>query len=249
MEFIEIDRDDGIAVATMSRGKVNAFNLAFIKELREALDSMADDAAVEGAVLTGRGKFFSFGFDVPEMYDFSPDEFTGFVEEYCESYRELFLFPKPLVAAINGHCVAGGCILALACDARVLAADVAKMALNEVTFGSSIFAGAVEMLRFAAGSTNASQVLLTGKMYKGAEAAALGLADEVAAAEQVAARACEVARTLAANGGPAFGSLKRLLREPVAKNWMRRERDAIAEFVDIWYSPATRKKTKGIQIR
>lgn len=249
MEFIEIERHDGIAVVTMSRGKVNAVNLTFVTELRKAFESLADDDAVEGAVLTGRGKFFSFGFDVPEMYDYSPDQFTGFAEEFSEAYRELFLFPKPLVAAINGHCVAGGCILALACEARVLAADVAKMALNEVTFGASIFAGAVEMLRFAAGSTNASQVLLTGRMYKGAEAAALGLADEVTAPEQVAARACELARTLAANGGPAYGSLKRLLREPIAESWMTRERDAIAEFVDIWYSPATREKTKGIQIR
>lgn len=249
MEFTSVSHDSGVATVTLSRGKVNAIHEQMVAELDDTFASLARDDDTRAIVLTGNGKFFSFGFDVPHFYDYSPDEFTGFLRAFCNLSLKLFLFPKPVVAAVNGHCTAGGCILALACDRRIMVDEGAKIGLNEVTFGSSIFASSVAMLAHTVGARRAEQVLLTGKLFSPKEAFDLGLADKLAAADSVLTSATKAAAKLGMLPTQAYGSLKRLLRQPVADSCSVREDQSIREFVQIWYSPATREMTKGIQIR
>jgi len=249
MSGMNLEVKDSIAVLTLARGKVNAINPDLTAELSGHLAKLAKDPEVKAVILTGRGRFFSFGFDIPEMYDYSNEEFTRFLDSFCRLYKEIFLFPKPLVAAINGHAVAGGCILALACDYRMMVDGPARMSLNEITFGSSIFAGTVEMLRYCVGSRAAETVLLTGRMFDANEALRLGLADELAEAEGFSDQAVQKARGLGQSSGPAYISLKRLLRQSAVDGWSAREAESIREFVEIWYSPETRENTKKILIR
>ncbi|PKK82013.1 MAG: enoyl-CoA hydratase/isomerase family protein [candidate division Zixibacteria bacterium HGW-Zixibacteria-1] len=249
MSCINIVSKDATSVITMSRGKVNAINPDFVAELSGHLAELADNPEVKTVVLTGNGKFFSFGFDIPEMYDYSKEEFTRFLVSFCNLYRDLFLFPKPVIAAINGHAVAGGCILALACDYRMMIDDSAKMALNEVTFGASIFAGTVAMLKHCVGNRAAEKVLLTGHMFSPKEALELGLADELVKADNLMESTTLKAEEYGRRYSPAFTSLKRLLRQPVVDEWSDREEESIREFVEIWYSPETRAQTKKIVIR
>src|SRR5262245_13674015 len=160
----------------------------------------------------------------------------------------MFVYPKPLVAAVNGHAIAGGCILALPCDHRVMAGGSAKIGLNEIAFGSSLFAGAIEMLRFLVGSANATRILYSGTMYPSEEAKSLGLVDEVVAEEEVTAAATRAAATLAKANPPAFAGMKSLLRGSVADLMRRHEAESLRTFLDIWYSPAVRANREAIKI-
>lgn len=249
MKNLNISTEFGIATVTMDRGKVNALDETMVVELRELFAALADDADTRAIVLTGQGKFFSFGFDVPRFFDHTPEAFADFLRSFCDLSRQMFLFPKPLIAAINGHCTAGGCLLALTCDCRVMVDDRAKIGLNEVTFGSSIFASSVEMLRHTVGGVKAEEVLLTGKLYSPAEALGLGLVDELVPGGKLMETARSHARERGALNAAAYAQLKRLLRQPVVDDWMQREQASIEEFVNIWYSPATRAMTRNIQIR
>ena len=241
--------EDGVAVVVLCRGKVNALDEATIDELNDRFRELETDEAVRAVVFSGEGKFFSFGFDIPGFLGHSKSEFSRFLTKFTDLYTYLFTYPKPVVAALNGHTVAGGLMLALACDRRFMAVGKGKVALNELAFGSSVFAGSVEMLRFAVGNRNAEEVLYTGAMHLPEEALRLGLLDEVCPGEEMLGIAMAAARELGAKSRPAFQSIKRLLRNPVAEGMRRRESVSIGEFVDIWYSEATWRNLQEIRIR
>lgn len=248
MSFIHVSRDGEIATVTLSRGKVNALNEPMVEELTEAFQNLEKDDTVNSVILTDSGKFFSFGFDVPEFQNYAKSDFIRYLKKFTHFYTYLFLFPKPVVAALNGHTIAGGCMLATACDYRLMVSGKAKIALNEITFGSSVFAGSVEMLRFCAGSRNAQSILYSGAMYSAEEAFELSLVDQVSSETALAEDARRVALEFAQKDSSAFSCTKHLLRKSVAEEMIKREKDGILEFVDIWYSEQTWEKLKEIMI-
>ena len=198
-------------------------------------------------MLTGHGKFFSFGFDIPEFLPYSKEDFTAFLTRFAAFYRDLFIFAKPVIAALNGHAIAGGCMVALACD-RAIMAEGSKISLDEIGFGSSVFAGSVGLLQFRTGP-RAADVLYSGAMYSPVEAQGIGLIDEVVATDALRDRAREIATELGSRRAAAFASLKSLLRKPVADAMAIREATSIREFVDIWYSEPTWTNLRSITIR
>jgi Delta3-Delta2-enoyl-CoA isomerase len=248
MDFVELQKDHGIATLMLRRGSVNALNGTLIDQLKALLKELENDQQVKSVILTGSGKFFSFGFDIPEFLSFTKEQFTEFLTNFTDLYAYLFLYPKPVVAALNGHTIAGGCMLALACDHRVMVSEKAKISLNEIGFGSSVFAGSTEMLRFWVGGRNATTILYSGAMYVAEEAQRLGLVHEVVTADVLTIAARKAASDLASKHSPAFASIKSLLRKSVAEEVLRRERDSILEFTDIWYSEATRANLQNIKI-
>lgn len=249
MSYVRVSTHEGLAEITLDRGKVNALNEEVGRELAGCFRAAAEDAQVRAVVFTATGKFFSFGFDIPEFLDHSPEAFLAWLRKFTALYRELFAFPKPVVAALNGHCVAGGCMLALACDARLMAAGKGKISLNEIAFGSSLFAGSVEMLRYTVGSRNAERIACSGTMYAPEEALALGLVDRVVPAADLLPAARELARISGAKDPLAFRSVKALLRAPTLEEMARREEASLREFVDVWYSESTRENLRKVQIR
>lgn len=249
MPHVIIRVEGEVAVVVLCRGKVNALDEATIDELNDRFRGIEADEAVRAVVFSGEGKFFSFGFDIPGFLGHSKVDFSRFLTKFTDLYTYLFTYPKPVVAALNGHAVAGGLMLALACDRRFMAAGKGKVALNELVFGSSVFAGSVEMLRFAVGNRNAEEILYTGAMVLPDEALRLGLLDEVCPGEELSGIAMAAARELGAKSRPAFRSMKRLLRNPVAEEMRRRESASIGDFIDIWYSEATWRNLQEIRIR
>ncbi len=248
MSYVEVENSAGIATVTLNRGKVNALNSQVIDELRNCLKALEADQAIKAVILTGNGKFFSFGFDIPEFLSFTKEAFTEYLTNFTGLYTYLFLYPKPVVAALNGHTIAGGCMLALACDNRVMVAGKGKIALNEIAFGSSVFAGSTEMLRFWAGSAIAAKILYSGSMYSAEKAMDLGIVHEVSTKEHLMARAKSIASDLASKQAPVFASIKSLLRKPIADDMIKREQASILEFVDIWYSEQTWANLQDIRI-
>ena len=248
MSFVLATKEKGIATVTLQRGKVNALNEPMVEEIADAFGHLATDTEVKSIIFTGSGKFFSFGFDVPEFLKYPKKDFVKFIERFTNLYTYLFQFPKPVVAALNGHTIAGGCMLATACDFRLMASGKGKIALNEITFGAPVFAGSAEMLRFCLGSRNAQSILYSGAMYSAEEAFGLGLVDQVSSKDALLDDAIKVAQELGEKDGTAFPIIKKLLRKPVAEEMVMHEKDYILEFADIWYSETTREKLKKIKI-
>jgi Delta3-Delta2-enoyl-CoA isomerase len=123
-----------------------------VKELREGLESLEADQDTRAVILTGQGKFFSFGFDIPQFLSFGKEQFSSFLSEFTQLYAYVFLYPKPIIAGLNGHTIAGGCMLALACDYRVMAQGKGKISLNEIGLGSSILREAQKCSGFGLGA-------------------------------------------------------------------------------------------------
>jgi len=248
LSFMHVSKDVEIATVTLSRGKVNALNEPMVEEITKSFEDLAIDNEVRSIIFTGSGKFFSFGFDVPEFLSYPKNDFIKYLEKFTNLYTYVFHFPKPIVAALNGHTIAGGCMLATACDYRLMVTGKAKISLNEITFGSPVLAGSVEMLRYCVGSRNAQSILYSGAMYSAEEAFQLRLVDQVSSEDDLTEDARKVAQELAQKDSSAFRSIKHLLRKPAAEQMIKREKDAILEFVDIWYSEQTWENLKTIKI-
>lgn len=249
MEYVQLSIDDGIATVAINRPKVNAINERVVSELRDVFRELALDTRVKAVILTGRGSFFSFGFDIPGFMDYHKEAFHRFIISFSELVQRIFVFPKPVIAALNGHAVAGGCVLAIACDMRVMVTGKAKIALNELTLGASVFTSIAEILKYTVGPRRAQLLLYTGKMNSAEEASALGLVDKAVSAEDLDGAALGAARELAGWDMFAFGNVKRLLRKEALERIQHHEKGSVSDFVDIWYSPDTREKLKKIEIR
>ena len=248
MDFVRLSTNDEIAEARLKRGKVNALNEQLVDETSGCLQHLAADPEIRAVILTGDGSFFSFGFDIPEFLGYSKESFSNFLTKFTRLYTYLFTYPKPVVAALNGHAIAGGCMLALACDYRIMVLGKAKISLNEITFGSSVFAGSVAMLKFLIGGKNAQAGLYDGTMYSAEAASHVGIIDHVSSNEKLLEDARETARRLGAKDAAAFRSIKGLLRGPVAKEMVKEEDASVQEFVEIWYSENTWKNLHAIRI-
>jgi len=239
MDFVNTYEKDGIVTLSLNRGKVNPLNGDVVDEILSSLKAIEGDSTVNAIIFTGQGKFFSFGFDVPELLTYSREAFSEFLSKFTNLYSYMFLYPKPIIAALNGHTIAGGCMLALACDRRIIISEKAKMSLNEIDLGVPIFAGITEILRFCVGSRNATDILYSGTLYSPEQAYSIGLVDDVVSADDLTDVATKAASDLGHKPYPAFAGLKSLLRKPILENIEQREKASITKFVDIWYSDST----------
>ena len=140
MEFVHVSITDGIAEARLKRGKVNALSEPAVEEIADCLRSLAADLDTRAVILTGDGAFFSFGFDIPEFLGYSRESFAKFLQRFTALYSYLFTYPKPIVAALNGHAIAGGCMLALACDYRCSSSEPLRPAwpLGQATLSTPV---------------------------------------------------------------------------------------------------------------
>ena len=249
MKYVEFSMNDGLATITLKRPKVNAINEEMVAELHSAFRKAESDESVRAVILTGGGSFFSFGFDIPGFMDYPKDAFRLFVTAFSELVKYVFGFPKPVIGALNGHAIAGGCVLALACDRRIMVSGKPKIAMNELTLGVTIFTSIAEMLRFAIGARNAQQVLYSGKMFSVEDALAIGLVDEAPTAEEFEAAVANAATGLAAISGDAFRTAKNLLKKRVLNRIDREDEFSIQDFVHVWYEEETREKLAKVEIR
>ena len=119
--MINIDYKNTVAVVELRRGKTNALDLELVGNLQKSLQQLKADPGVRGVVLASASeKFFSIGFDIPQLFELARENFRVFYHDFNQVCLELYTLPKPTIAAINGHAVAGGCILTLCCDYRFI---------------------------------------------------------------------------------------------------------------------------------
>lgn len=235
------------AVITLCHGKDNALNGRVIEELMSAFAWLRDDPKIRVGVLTGKGSFFSFGFNIPELLEYSREALTSFLDQFTSLYSQIFTFPKPLIAAINGHCLASSTTLVSACDYRIMVAGKNRIGNNELGFGSTVFAGTVEILKHCVGSKNAEKILNSASLFPANEALALGLIDKMTTSLDIRQETLDCAREFANKDSIAYASIKRLMRNPVHEAFSKRESHSIHEFVAIWFSDLTRQKLQDIK--
>jgi len=200
-EFLQVAVADRIATITVSRpDKLNALNDATMRELRRAIESARDDAAVGGVIVTGAGRAFVAGADISELRAKSPPQAHALAKLGQEVFRLLETLPKPVIAAVNGFALGGGCELAMACHLRV-ASDGAKFGQPEVKLGVIPGYGGTQRLTRLVGRGRALQLLMTGEMIDAAEAYRIGLVNRVVTggAEPVIEAAREMLRQMMAN--------------------------------------------------
>jgi enoyl-CoA hydratase/carnithine racemase len=189
MSSIKLEVIGDKAVIRLDRGKVNAINADVIHDLTQAVLELKADEKIRGVMITGKSEFFSAGLDVVELYGYNEEQILNFWRDYDRLLRLMIAFPKPLVAAINGHCSAGGCLLTLGCDYRVMASGNYRIGLNEVALGIVIPETVYHLYSFAIGRNKAYQYLLEGKMHTPEEALSCGLIHELLPLEQVESHA------------------------------------------------------------
>ena len=197
-EHILIDVSDGVAVITLNRPKVlNALNTALLGELDSALDALAVEDAVRAVIITGAGeKAFAAGADIQELGELSGVEGQALALRGQKIFGSLETLCKPVIAAINGFALGGGCELALAASIRI-AGETAKLGQPEVKLGLIPGYGGSQRLPRLVGKGAALKMMLTGEMVSAAEALRIGLVDEVIPAADLMARARELASTIA----------------------------------------------------
>ena len=200
---------DGISVLTMDDGKVNALDLGFFNQLDAALDECAEDA---GVVITGRPGMFSAGLNVKTMATLDNDGLTELLVQFGRTFLRVWLEPRPVVAAVTGHAIAGGTILAMACDHAVAADGEYAWGLTETTIGFPLPQWIIQIARGNVAANFLDDLLLPGRTVLPEQAVAAGFADEVQPAEQVLEVATAHARELAKLPRSTYAETKRRLR-------------------------------------
>ena len=189
--LVEVQRDGRMAVVRMARPPANAINSEMCQALLATIDELEADEEIDGAILAGRLGMFSAGLDVIELYKLDAAAMAAFWSEFTEVFLRLFGSSLSWVAAIEGHAPAGGCVLALACDHRVMADGRYKIGLNEVAIGLAVPRWLTRVHASVVGRRRSERMLQLGKMSSSAEALAAGLVDEVVVAESVIDRCRE----------------------------------------------------------
>ena len=248
MSFLVKSVSSNIATVTLNRGKVNPINEQMADELSGCIREYSQDPNVRALIITGNPVFFSFGLDIPEFLGYSKTDFTRFVGKFADLYTDLFMFPKPVIGALSGHTIAGGFMLATCCDYRIMVSGKSRISLNEITFGSSLFPGSAEMLKYCVGQRQAEIIAFTGAMYSAEEARSIGLIDGVCETKDLTAEAQKIATGLASLYGPAFESIKKLLRSDTAELMKIKDERHRDEMIDIWYSKETWGRLQQIKI-
>jgi enoyl-CoA hydratase len=208
---VKIAREGAVALLTLQRPPVNALNTALLRELQQAVAEIAGQDDCRAVVLTGEGKAFVGGADIAEMRGMDPAQ----ARAYSHLGQAVFLaveeLPQPVIAAVNGYALGGGCELAMACDLR-LASQHAAFGLPEVGLGVLPGFGGTQRLPRLVGPGRAAELIFTGALIPAEEAARLGLVNRVLAAEELVPEARRLAGVIAAKAPIAVRLAKRALR-------------------------------------
>jgi enoyl-CoA hydratase len=200
-ENVKTENRDGVLVITIDRPKVlNALNAQTVAELDAAFTAARSDDSVRAVILTGGGeKAFVAGADIGELAKMTPVTGKAVAENGQQVFLRIERFPKPVIAAINGFALGGGCELALACHIRI-ASEKAQLGLPEVTLGIIPGYGGTQRMARLLGKGKAVELIATGDRIGAAEAERIGLVNKVVPADQLMTAAEEMARTIVKRG-------------------------------------------------
>lgn len=231
--------EGSVAILTLDRPPMNALDQAFCETITGAFERIAEDEAIRAVVLTGNGPAFSAGVDLQIVPDLDFPAQDALIEAINRMVTALYGAPVPVVAAVNGHAIAGGAVLAMCADYRVASTD-GRHGLSEISVGVRFPATTLEAVLAELDAGAARRLIFSGTLVDSEEARALGLYDEVA--QRPLERALEVARTWSAHSRGIYADVKAAVRrqalarmaeavaggDPLAGRWLSEETRALA---------------------
>ena len=241
MNTLQLSINDKLAVITLDRGRSNPINLEMIAELTDTIKSLEGNDEVAGVILAGKENFFSSGVDLIEVYDYDEQKIRQFWIDLLDLQTAFFSFKKPLVAAITGHSPAGGCVLAICCDYRVMAQGKYIIGLNEVPVGIVVPDTICENYAFWIGKRKAYQYLLEGKLLTVDEALRDGLIDEVCEPENVMEAAERKIRAYMKFNAATWSLSKLNLRGQLISRLKADKTAGLELMLKQWWAPETRQ--------
>lgn len=241
---VTLEAGGGLAVLRLSGRHGNAINHDLLDGLRDGLESIRA-GGTRGVLLCSAGKLFCPGLDLLELVELDRPEMDRFMGKFSRTMLDLYALPLPVVAALEGHAIAGGCVLAMTTDWRILRRD-ALVGLNEVKVGVPLPWGVAQILREAVAGSRLEEVCLLGRNYSGEEALATGLAHELTGPGEAEAAARARLEELAGKDGRSLGITKSYLRRPALDRIRAGEERHRGEWLDAWFSPETRRRVRTI---
>ncbi|MEV0715877.1 enoyl-CoA hydratase/isomerase family protein [Asanoa sp. NPDC050611] len=234
--MISVEERGSVPVVTIANGPVNVLDLETLRELTAVLVGLESAPAL---VVTGAGRAFSAGVDLKRLIEGGESYTREFLLELAGVFRAVFDHPRPIVAAVNGHAIAGGCVIAAGCDYRFMSAGT--IGVTELLVGVPFPGAALEAIRFVTGPRTAALVL-TGRTLKPADAAAVGLVDEVVAPDALLEAALARAEAFAAIPAASFTMTKRALRAEASRLMAD---GSVDEVIAAWNSRPVRAAIEG----
>ena len=236
--MIDIDDRGGVSVLTLAHGKANALDVELCDAIAARIEDCRASSSCTAVVVTARGGIFSAGVDLVRLVG----EGAPYVERFLPALRRvfdaLFAFPKPLVAAVNGHAIAGGCIVACAADRRLMARGSGRIGVPELLVGVAFPMVALEIVRLVVAPERVSALVYGGATLTAEEALTQGLIDAVVDSDRLLDEAITAAQMFASRPPDVFALTKRQLRAS-AQARIAAGGQFDAEVDAIWTSPAT----------
>ncbi|MCZ6726245.1 MAG: enoyl-CoA hydratase/isomerase family protein [Acidobacteria bacterium] len=235
---------DSILELKLDRPPANALNQTLLSELGSALEA-APGEGFEGVLLAGREGIFSGGLDVPELLGLDRDGIASMWREFFGVLRALAQSPIPVAAAVTGHSPAGGAVLTLYCDYRVMAEGDYRIGLNEVQVGLTLSEAIYGPLRRLVGNRQAERLTVAGALIPAAEAHRLGWIDELAAAGEVVERAVAHLQSMLALPRRAMLATRAVLRQDLIRMIVS-DRSSESDIVELWFSDETQRALRAL---
>lgn len=236
--MIELSRRGDTAVLTMVHGKANAMDVEFCDVIATQFDQLRN-APERAVVLTGQGRMFSAGVDLMRLSEGGADYVRRFLPALHRLLETVFFFPKPVVAAVNGHAIAGGCVLQCCADKRIAARDGGRIGVTELLVGVPFPPMAFEVMRFASPPRYLADAMYSGATFLPDAALARGMVDELVEPTELLDRAVAAAEKLAALSPQAFAHTKHQIRQGARDALERHSKQVDADATGIWAAPET----------
>ncbi len=237
MSFVRTRDHDNVREVAIDRPKANALNEALVDDLAEAIDAARDDAGIRALLLTSAvDGFFSVGFDVREVFDYDRPRMAAYWTRFTDLYETVYHFPKPVVAALPGHTFAGGIILALAADVRLMTEGKFGLGVSGINLGLPLPPGVMNMAVNAIGHGHARRLFITGETIDPQQAYTMGFVHELAAPGALGERALIRARDMADKSPTAFNAVHDMFDTLSGRPGLGSDRDRLDTFLDLWFS-------------
>lgn len=246
MNTLKVTIREKIAIVAMDRGSSNAMNRELVNELQNLITNIEQDQNIAGVILTGKSGFFTAGLDLIELYDYNEVEIRAFWEDFLKLVSTLTCFKKPLISVISGHSPAGGCVMALCSDYRVMAEGKYIIGLNEVPVGIIVPDSIFELYAFWIGRRKAYQYILEGKLLTVEEAKESGLVDEVADISYLMTVAEKKIQSYLQYDYTTWQQTKLNLRRELIEKVTADQSVTLNKVLEQWWAPRTRLIVKTI---
>jgi enoyl-CoA hydratase/carnithine racemase len=241
-QLILLETQDKVGIVKLNHALTNAINLDLVNQLADTLRQLKAESQIRGLVLTSsNNKFFSIGFNIPELIEQSEEDLIRFYRAFNRMCLALFTLPMPTIAAITGHAIAGGCIISLCCDYRFIAEGRKLMGLNEIKLGVPVPFVADCILRNLVGSRYAREIMEVGDFYLPEVTSQMGLVDQVLPLEETITEAVEKVKTIGSFPENAFAAIKQNRVEELKRQILTKLEEKEQIFLQCWFSDTGQK--------